>query len=251
MSPPGRGNSCCRRIRPVLIPLLAISVFAGCATTNVQQSRKTPVALSSRDAVAVVLDHFWYSLGSERIGESLAECVVGATSRKAPGLRVLSPAAFREAIFPGFDAAAVPGTPETLALLMDHPEFRSRLEFRGIRYLVLLRGGTKAIRHGEIRCEAGYRWEGGCYGLWWWDKTTDLEAVIMDTRQGAVTNEITATVKGRPWFAVLFIAPVGVPVSTEYPACQAIGDSIAFHLSGGASGPSVSESPDPAQGTKK
>ena len=92
---------------------------------------------------------------------------------------------------------------------------------------------------------------GGCYGLWWWDKTTDLEAFIMDAHQGAVTNEIAATVKGRPWFAVIYAAPVGIPVSTEYPACQAIGESIASHLSGGASGPSVSESPDPAQGTKK
>ncbi|HBB17650.1 MAG TPA: hypothetical protein DCZ97_11885 [Syntrophus sp. (in: bacteria)] len=250
MPSPGRGKPF-RRFYPLLFPLLAISVFAGCATTNVRQTRNTPVALSSNDAIAVVLDHFWYSLGTERIGESQAECVVGATSRKAPGLRVLSPADFREAIFPGFEAAAVPGTPETLALLMDHPEFRSRLESHGIRYLVLLRGGTRAIRHGSISCEAGYRWEGGCYGVWWWDKTTDLGALIMDTQQRAVTNEITATANGTPWFAVIFIAPVGIPVSTEYPACQAIGESIAFHLSGGASGPSGNESPDPAQGTKK
>jgi len=250
MPPPGRGNPC-RRIRPVLIPLFAIAVFTSCATTNVRQTRITPVVLSSREAVAIVLDHFWYSLGTERIGESQAECVVGATSRKAPGLRVLSPAAFREAIFPGFAAAAVPGSPETLALLMDHPEFRSRLESHGIRYLVLLRGGTRAIRHGEMSCEAGYRWEGGCYGLWWWDKTTDLEAFIMDTHQRAVTNEITATAKGKPWIAILFVAPVGIPVSTEYPACQAIGESIASHLSGGASGQSVNKIPDPVQGTKK
>lgn len=251
MSPPGRGNSCHLRIRPDLIPLLAIFVFASCATANVRQTQKTPVALSSREAVAIVLDHFWYSPGSERIGESLAECVAGATSRKAPGLRVLSPAVSREAIFPGFEAAAVPGTQETLSLLMDHPEFRSRLESHGIRYLVLLRGGTKAIRHGQIDCEAGYRWAGGCYGLYWWDKTTDLRAFIMDTRQGEVSNEINATVNGRPWIAVIFIAPVGIPVSTEYPACQAIGESIASHLSGVASGPSVNESPDLMQGSKK
>jgi hypothetical protein len=73
----------------------------------------------------------------------------------------------------------------------------------------------------------------------------------MDTRQGAVTNEITATVNGTPWIAVVYLVPVGIPVSTEYPACQAIGESIAFHLSGGASGPSGNESPDPVQGTEK
>ncbi len=249
MPSPGRGNSF-RHFYPLLFPLLAVSVFAGCATTNVRQTKKTPVALSSNDAIAIVLDHFWYSLGSERIGESLAECVAGATSRKAPELRVLSPSVSREAIFPGFAAAAVPGTPETLALLMDHPEFRSRLESHGIRYLVLLRGGTRAIRHGEIACDDTGR-AGGCYGLYWWDKTTDLRAFIMDTRQGAVSNEITATVSGRPWIAVIFIAPVGIPVSTEYPACQAIGESIAMHLSGGATGPTVNESPVPVPGTKK
>jgi hypothetical protein len=167
-------------------------------------------------------------------------------------MRVLSPAAFREAIFPGFAAAAVPGSPETLALLMDHPDFRSRLESHGIRYLVLLRGGTRAIRHEEIEfsCDDGSL-GGGCYGLYWWDKTTDLGAIIMDTRQGAVTNEITATVNGTPWIAVVYLVPVGIPVSTEYPACQAIGESIAFHLSGGASGPSGNESSDPVQGTEK
>jgi hypothetical protein len=253
MPPPG-GNSCHRRIRPGLISLLAIFVFTSCATTDVRQTQKTSVALSSREAVAIVLDHFWYSLGSERIGESQAECVAGATSRKAPGLRVLSPAVSREAIFPGFEAAAVPGTPETLALLMDHPEFRSRLESNGIRYLVLLRGGTKAIRHEEIgfSCENGPWWlGGGCYGLWWWDKTTDLRAFIMDTRQGTVSNEITATVSGRPWIAVIYVAPVGIPVSTEYPACQAIGESIASHLSGGATGPLGNESPVPVPGMKK
>lgn len=250
MSPPG-GNSCHRLIRPVLISLLAIFAFASCATTNVRQTQKTPMALSSNDAIAIVLDHFWYSPGSERIGESLAECVAGATSQKAPGLRVLSPAVSREAIFPGFEAAAVPGTPETVALLMDHPEFRSRLESHGIRYLVLLRGGTRATRHGEISCEAGYRWEGGCYGLWWWDKTTVLEAVIMDSQQRGVANEITVTAKGKPWIAIILVAPVGIPVSTEYPACQAIGESIASHLSGRGSGTSVNESPDPMLGMKK
>ena len=253
-SPAGNGNFCHRHIRPVLIPLFAIAVFSSCATTNVRQTQQTPVALSSNEAVAIVLDHFWYSLGSERIGEGQAECVAGATSRKAPGVRVLSPAVSREAIFPGFEAAAVPGTPETLALLMDHPEFRSRLESNGIRYLVLLRGGTRAIRHEEIRfsCDNGPWWlGGGCYGLWWWDKTTDLRAFIMDTRQGTVSNEITATVSGRPWIAVIYVAPVGIPVFTEYPACQAIGESIASHLSGGAPGLSVNESPDPARGTKK
>jgi hypothetical protein len=249
-SPTGKGNSCHLHIRPVLIPLFAIAVFSSCATTNVRQTQQTPVALSSNEAVAIVLDHFWYSLGSERIGESQAECVAGATSRKAPGVRVLSPAVSREAIFPGFEAAAVPGTPETLALLMDHPEFRSRLESNGIRYLVLLRGGTKAIRHGEIDCDGGYG-GGGCFGAYWWDKSTNLEAIILDTRQGTISNEITATVSGRPWIAVIYVAPVGIPVSTEYPACQAIGESIAFHLSGGAPGLSVNESPDPARGTEK
>jgi hypothetical protein len=76
-------------------------------------------------------------------------------------------------------------------------------------------------------------------------------AFILDAHQGAVTNEITATVKGRPWIAVVYVAPVGIPVSTEYPACQAIGESIASHLSGGASGPSVNGSPDPPQGSGK
>jgi len=250
MPPPGRGDPSRRRSCPVLVSLLAIAVFASCATTNVRQTRKTPVVLSSGDAIAIVLDHFWYSYGSISIGESLAECVAKATSRKAAGVRVLSPAEFRNAIFPGFEAAAVPGTPETLALLLDHPEFRSRLETHGIRYLVLLRGGTKAIRHGDIGCdESGGR--GGCYGVYWWDKTTDLSAFIMDTRQGALSGEIATTSKGTPWVAVIFIAPVGIPVSTEYPACQAIGESIAAHLSGGAPGPSVNGSPDPVRGTEK
>lgn len=249
MPPPGRGDPS-RRIRPVLFPIFAIAIFVSCATTNVRQTRTTPMMPSSNDAIAIVLDHFWFSLGSERVGESLAECVAGATSRKAPGLRVLSPAVSREAIFPGFEAAAVPGTPETLALLVDHPEFRSRLESHGIRYLVLLRGGTRAIRHGEIACDDTGQ-AGGCFGAYWWDKTTDLGAIIMDTRQGAVTNEITATANGRPWIAVIYVVPVGIPVSTEYYACQAIGESIASHLSGGASGSLVNESTDPAQGTKK
>lgn len=249
-SPARNGNSCHRHIRPVLIPLFAIAVFAGCATTNVRQTQQTPVALSSNEAIAFVLDHSWFSPGAVRIGESLAKCVVAATSRNAPGLRVLSPAEFQEAMFPGFDASAVPGTTETLALLMDHPEFRSRLESHGIRYLALLRGETRAIRDGGIDCEAGYG-GGGCFGAYWWDKTTDLKAFIMDARQGAVTNEITATVKGMPWIAVILIVPVGIPVSTEYPACQAVGESIASHLSGGASGLSANEPPDPARGTEK
>ena len=249
-SPARDGYSFHRHIRPVLILLFAIAVFSSCATTNVRQTQQTPVALSSNEAVAIVLDHFWYSLGSKRIGESLADCVVGATSRKAPGVRVLSPAEFREAMFPGFDAAAVPGTSETLALLMDHPEFRSRLESHGIRYLVLLRGGTKAIRHGEIVCDGGYG-GGGCIGAYWWDKSTDLEAFIMDTLQGTIIKEITATANGTPWIGVILIAPVGFPVSTEYPACQAIGESIASYLSGGASGLWVNGSPDPARGTEK
>jgi hypothetical protein len=156
MPPPRRRNPYCRRICPVLIPLIAISVFARCATTDVQLSQTTPVARSSREAIAVVLDHFWFSPDMELIGESVAECVANATARKTPDMRVFSPADFRNAVFPGFDAAAVPCTPETLWLLLDHQEFRSRLESHGIRYLVLLRGGTKATRYGGFDCAGGF-----------------------------------------------------------------------------------------------
>ncbi len=250
--PSGPRGRTWRRIRPVLIPLAALSVFVSCATANVQQTRKAPIMVSSEDAVAIVLDHFWYPPDSDRMGERLAECVVAATTRNAPGVRVLSPADFRNAVFPEFEPAAVPGTPETVALLLDHPEFRSRLESHGIRYLVLLRGGTRAIRHGRIECGSGYQWwDGGCYGAYWWDKTTDLQAFIMDTRGEAVSSEIAATANGRPWVAIVYVVPFGIPVSTEYPACQAVGESIASHLSGGAPGQPVDESPGPARESRE
>jgi hypothetical protein len=247
---PIRGNLSPHRICLILISLFAISLLGSCATTNTVQTRKTPLELSSTEAIAILLDHSWFSWEWDRIGDGMGECVSAATSRKMPDARVLSPAAFRSAVFPGFDAAAVPGTPDTLALLMDHPEFRSRIESHGIRYLVLLRGGTKAIRHGAASCVGGYG-AAGCFGAYWWDKTTEVEVRIMDARQGTVTDEITATAKGTPWVAVILIAPVGIPVSTEYPVCGAVAESIASHLSSGTTGRSGNKSTGFVQGTKK
>lgn len=216
--------------------LMIFLLLVGCRSIQVEESRKSPTAISAEEAVTVILNFSSSESSREAHAaeEKFSACVTKALRRKLPHVRIVPADEFRSAAFPGFDIEAAPRSPESFALLMKNPEFQVRIAPLGIRYLVIVGGGTET-RHdwGFFECGGGER-GGGCLGLMVWEKTSRLAAVVLDLKQGATAGEVSSAVTGHPWFGMLLIFPLGLPSFTEGRACKELGEAVERFISGGA-----------------
>lgn len=194
-----------------------------------------PTGISAEEAVTVILN---FSSSESPLEAYAAEkkfsaCIAKVLRRKQPFVQFVPTDEFRSAAFPGLDMEAAPRSPESFALLMKSPEFQARIAPFGIRYLVIVGGGT-ATRHdwGSIEFYGGGPY-GGFFGLKVWEKTSRLAAVVLDLKQGATAGEVSSAVTGHPWFGMLLIFPLGLPSFTEGRACEELGEAVEQFITGG------------------
>ena len=204
--------------------------LAGCAT---RIGYSGPGIVAGPQAGVVVL----YSPAaspatSERIGESLVACVAGAITVELPGLQVVAVEDFAKAVFPGIEPASIPVSRQSLAPLVDDPQFLTRVTAAGVRYLITVEGRTtqSPAEGGAI---AGAAPGGGAIlGFWIWERESTAAATVYDFEAHETVGRVDVQVSGRPWFAVLGIFPLGAPSFTEGWACQKLGTALAKFLRG-------------------
>lgn len=221
-------------VASLLAILLSILCFAGCRSITVKEQRSASTGIETGESVTIVLN-FSGDLSMEetqKVEEKYGRCIADALKRKNPEIRFVPAGKFRTAVFPGLDFASSPRTPGSYRLLLDNPGFQERIVALGIRYLVIV-GGSTETQHdfGDILCGAGYG-GGGCFGLKVWKKTSALAGVIIDFKKSRTAGEVSATVTGKSWFAVLGILPLGMPTFTESRACDELGESVGKFLVG-------------------
>lgn len=217
-----------------LVILFSILCFGGCRSITVKEQRIASTGIETGESVTVVLNFSGDQSMEEaqKMEEKYGRCIADALQRKNPEIRYVPAGKFRSAVFPGLDFASSPHTPESYRLLLDNPTFLERIVAIGTRYVVIV-GGRTETQHdwGDIGCFGGYG-GGGCLGLKVWKKTSAFAGVIIDFKKSCTAGEVSATVTGRAWFAVLAIFPLGMPTFTEGRACDELGESVVKFLVG-------------------
>ncbi|MBI2876418.1 MAG: hypothetical protein HYY20_06015 [Candidatus Tectomicrobia bacterium] len=209
--------------------LLAItSLWVGCTTVQVRESREASTGAEPGEAVTVI---FYSTSGSEaRSAEKkLGGCIARAIRKAHPFVQMVPADEFRRTAFPDLDSEAVPRSPESLTLLLNSPVFLERIAPLRLRYLVLV-GGITTEQHykqdSPIWCGGGMG-AAGCLGVAIWDKNSRAGAFILDIKRASVAGEVRVTASGHPWIAALLIYPIGLPAFTESRACGELGEAVA------------------------
>jgi len=211
------------------------SILVGCATAKNPVDQRIITKKEAGDAITIVLNHSattnyggrW--LSSEEAHEletKIGNCVAKAMGKANRRLRIISADEFRGTAFPGMSFTGAPHSPEYLSRLLGHPAFLARIAPLGLRYLIIVDGESTSDSSGEILCGGGYG-GGGCFGLKIWDKSSRMEAHILDIKASTTTAEVTAAAQKTAWLAVIGIIPIGMPAFPVSEACATLGEQIA------------------------
>jgi hypothetical protein len=159
-------------------------------------------------------------------------CIGSAMRDANPDVRVVPARLFREQLYPYFMPSTTPHTLEDYTAIFEQAEVQKRLAALDIRYLiVMIKSEVVTDWHGGIFCGAGYG-GGGCLGLSWWDRTSDMGFAIWDLQSKAFAGTIRAKAGGRGIMPALILPiPVYVP-ATKSAVCRDIGTHLSHALSG-------------------
>jgi hypothetical protein len=201
-----------------LIGLVSLgAVVSGCVTGREPLTTLEATWPPKRDVVVVLPNRMG---GATAEDTRFAGCVERRVQSLRPEQRIVSAAAFRDALFPWFEPGQIPDTPSDLQGLLARPRVQERLADLGIRYVLAIAGATRNDGDvGAVLCSAH-----GCLGLMWWDRQTDVVAIVWDLRDVAkadlrVTSAGTAILPA-------FVLPVPFVPLTETRACDQIGQRL-------------------------
>jgi hypothetical protein len=158
---------------------------------------------------------------------------IGSTMRDAnPALRVVSARRFRENLYPYFMPSTTPHTLKDYQGTFEKPIVQQRVSALGVQYLIILiNRETVTDWYGGILCGAGYG-GGGCLGLSWWDRKSDVGFAIWDLHSKSFAGNVQAKADGMGIMPA-FVLPIPIYVpATETSVCKEIGNHLANLLSG-------------------
>ena len=195
----------------IRVVCLIFVILGGCATPqvsyqgnlNAQKEDDTP-AIGPDDAIGV-------------IGEKdFIDCVGRNLRRGAPNVRVMTEKEIRKNLPPQ-------EKPTPIEFLL-----RENWAKLGIRHMVKVEGNTTSSSEASGSCGPGY----GCIAFFWWKKMSQIRAQVWDLKENFYRGEFNAWASGKPWFAIIWIFPIGMPVATEWPTCRALGAEVGQFILG-------------------
>jgi hypothetical protein len=115
---------------------------------------------------------------------------------------------------------------EELKVLLGRSAVRTKIDHLGLRFVVAVSGGTTESEHkGGILCGAGPQY-GGCLGFEWWDRETNLKAVVWDLKQAEEVEKVDVSASGTALMPA-FAFPIPLIPTTETEACSILAKKIA------------------------
>ena len=217
-------------VRITLRLLSTTLLVGGCTQVAVQSVRDTRTLLEPQDTVAIaVCDE------ATDLAANAEDCVAKALKEAFPTLRIISSEAFYRTAFPEPAAEKTVHTGADISSALKDPAFRERIAPLGLRYLILIRGGTEQTVEPIIGAGAGY---GGAVTVLGaeWDRASSLNASIVDLKKYGSVGSLWVTASGKPWFICIgmgpFCAPLGAPAFTESKACGSFGEGVAKFFKG-------------------
>ena len=207
--------------RGLSVTVLATALLTtACVTATKKVQTQAEVAAEDRfvvepgDAIAI-------------ISEEGFECLSKSLRQVQPDLRIVPPDEFRRVAFPDERGDRIPFTspiPEAQRQLLSAPDFRDRVAPLNLRYLVSI-GKTE-----RFQSDSGLRLSGPGGGAGE-VKYLTLRASVLDL-QGREVGRIVADAEGIRAFGVFLFFPLFFIETTDAPACNALGQTLADFLSG-------------------
>jgi hypothetical protein len=216
-------------VRAPVLSLLALLCLNNCTTVQFQSDFHDLGLLESGESIVLLSN---YESTRDFEDKDVDNCIGSAMRRANPELRFVSARLFRENLYPYFMPGTSPRNLEDYESLLDKPEVHQRIAALGVRYLVIFaKSGTKEDSRGGIFCGGGYP-VGGCLGLGWWNRKSELGFAVWDLQDRSLTGNVEATAAGTGIMPA-FILPIPVYLpATESAVCKEIGLRLARLLSG-------------------
>ncbi len=202
-----------RKLFPVWSCVALLIGLVGCVSTQAHVSGHAPAEVGSDEAIAFVFYREGESVSSS-YEDSYFNCTSKALRKAYPTTTVIPPQEFRRLAFPWM---------------------------AGIRYLITVSRWTTegpSEKFGIMAAGAmGFFFLGGAS----WERHSHMRAEVRDLKEPQRVGVVEVEASGRPWWAVIFIIPVGFPAFTETGLCGDLGEELAKFFAG----KTTSASPDP------
>lgn len=167
--------------------------------------------------------------------ETMQECLHDRLAGTYPDGDFVVSSSIRDLLFPYLEPATQPMDDESFLALLSRNSVHARLA-EHIDYLVTFSGETTKEERGGILCGAGYG-GGGCLGLAWTNKDTQLRAVIWDLHSQTPAARQESRSQGTSWMPA-FLLPIPIPALTEREACHDMSRHIIEFIDRGSQGTS-------------
>lgn len=208
----------------------------------VSQSRLASTGIDLQDGVAVLATTYrgpgtpdsadaLAPLAPKEEKQDLERCLSRAILKNQPVTRILDSETFLERIAPGTSFPSSPrSADEVLGALADDEFIRRAREFN-LRYIILL---AEVASKGPKRSNFDTRVYFSIVGEEW-DRTTDLEAEVLDVASGRRAGTVRASDTGVRGYVVPFILIIPLPpivygTRTRGSACAALGQALLAFL---------------------
>ena len=213
----------------MITSLLALLCLHACTAVHFQSESSVIGDLSSRDKI-VLLSNLEGVLDFD--DNDVDKCIRPAMHKVNPELSFISSKEFRENLYPYFTPSTTPNDLKSYQNILVKSEVRQRIDPLGVRYLIILtRRSSDNNWHGGIFCGAGYG-GGGCLGLSWWDRKSELGLAIWDLRNKEHVGNVKTNATGTGIMPA-FILPIPVYTpATEAAVCRELGMRLGKLLSG-------------------
>lgn len=228
-------------VRRFVFAVFILSLAAGgCTTAWIQEVRFAPTGLAPQDAIAVILTS---PLEEERLSElenEVTGCIQDALGQTHSDFRTVPSDELRKLASPDRTTEKIPLGGFSWETLAADPAFYGRIAPLGLRYLI-------AVNTTEGSRLTDFEWAGGSKVLgapgpllhWSWERSSLMEAVVLDTRHRRVAGAVQAYASGKSeagLMLLIFPIPLPVPyVTPSFPqsvACRGLGEGLAKFLAG-------------------
>jgi hypothetical protein len=198
-----------------------VPVPAGVTDFDVEDTLAGEVRLSSTELVTILPRYAG--------ADELSGCVAGKLQRSTLASHYYSADSFRDQLFPWFEPAVAPRSPEALAAVIGKPRVRERLAAIGVRYVISLQGYAServAAYAGSMTVTA---------------KTASLTATVMDLRDLRALGTVASRAAGEEFPAVILPAYIVAPTQTE--VCKAVAERLIAYFGGDEAGKGSDDDP--------
>jgi hypothetical protein len=218
-----------RYFRALIATLLIFLCVDACTKVNIQSNVSSPGFSTTAITVVLLSDP---ASTPDFDDEDIDNCIGSAMRDANPALHVVSARRFRENVYPYFMPSTTPHTLEDYKGIFEKSEVQQRISALGVQYLVvLIKRETVTDWHGGIFCGVATG-GGGCLGLSWWDRKSDLGFAIWDLQAKSFAGNVRAKADGTGIMPA-FVLPIPVYIpATESAVCKEIGVHLANLLSG-------------------